>query len=88
MIAQLYWFGTGTSIKSGGVKLILCSQTSRLCELILIVFSTCDVTGRRYRDRTLDFFLNIIENEGISARFYYDEFIVLAKITKIISTRK
>jgi hypothetical protein len=28
MIAQLYWFGTGTSIKSGGVKLILCSKNS------------------------------------------------------------
>jgi len=31
---SLLWIGTGTSIKSGGVKLVLWGQTSPLCEMI------------------------------------------------------
>ena len=37
---SLVWLGTGTSVKSGEVKLALCSHTSHLSEFNPIFFST------------------------------------------------
>jgi hypothetical protein len=36
------WLGIGTSIKRGGVRLVLWSQTSTLSEMIMQVLSTCE----------------------------------------------
>ena len=30
----LYWLGRGTSMKGGGIKLVLWTQTSPLCEML------------------------------------------------------
>ena len=42
ILAQLFWLGTGTSIKSGGVKLVLHTQTTLLIEMML----TCKCISR------------------------------------------
>ena len=42
ILAQLFWLGTGTSIKSGGVKLVLHPQTTLLIEMM----RTCKCISR------------------------------------------